>query len=165
MHSKIYLSLATQFYFDARLVLSFHIDAFVEAELIDWFFSYSELPTGNNVTRENRFSLKAFLKKEAFSIKLEYWIISFFETRELRKSINLEGKDTIKICTRRGQNICSIEIMHKEICIWKYWKHFIHFWQKQDKKVINYNVPSHSGWKDQTNDNFSIYLDSLVGGA
>ena len=32
---KIYLELATQFYFDARLVLSFHIDAFVEAELID----------------------------------------------------------------------------------------------------------------------------------
>jgi hypothetical protein len=40
--------LATQIYFDARSVLSFHIDAFVEAELIDWVFSYTELPIGNN---------------------------------------------------------------------------------------------------------------------
>ena len=56
----------------------------------------------------------------------------------------------MKICftsrkTLEYQNICSIEIIHKEICISKYGKHFIHFWQKQDKKVINYNVPSHSG--------------------
>ena len=66
---KVHWCLATQIYFDARLVLSFHINAFVEAELIDCFFSYSELPIGNNIVTRNWFLLKLFID-ESFLIQL-----------------------------------------------------------------------------------------------